>query len=149
MILISHRGNINGAIPDRENSPAYIDEALNANYFVEIDVWYDKGWWLGHDKPQYKMPKAFFGSESCHFYFHAKNSDALERLCRVPGSLHTFWHQEDDYTLTSWGLIWVYPGKTLLKGSICVLPEWGFTGNIKECYGVCSDNIANVEEELL
>lgn len=149
MVLISHRGNLNGSIPERENSPAYIDEALNAKYFVEVDVWYEKGWWLGHDKPQYKMPKAYFGSESCYFYYHAKNPAALARLCKIPSTYHCFWHQEDDYTLTSYGLVWVYPGKKLLPGSICVLPERGFTGDIKKCYGICSDFIANAKEELL
>ena len=24
---------------------------------------------------------------------------------------HYFWHQEDDYTITSKGIIWAYPGK--------------------------------------
>ena len=141
LVLISHRGNINGPQPERENSPAYILEAMNARYFVEMDVWYDKGWWLGHDKPQYKMPRQFLGSPSPHFFFHAKNPAALARLCRIPGSLHAFWHQEDDYTLTSWGLVWVYPGKKLLKGSIAVLPEKGYDGNLKQCYGICSNFI--------
>ena len=54
MILISHRGNLDGPKPEKENNPKYIWEALNEGYQVEIDVWYDKGWWLGHDRPKYK-----------------------------------------------------------------------------------------------
>jgi len=149
MVLIAHRGNLNGPNPERENSPAYIDEALNARFFVEADVWYEKGWWLGHDKPQYKMPQSYLRSEKCYFFFHAKNGDALARLQKVPGCYHCFWHQEDDYTLTSWGLVWVYPGKKLLPNSICVMPELGFQGNIKKCYGICSDNVTKIKEELL
>ena len=29
MILISHRGNINGKIPELENNPKYLQEALD------------------------------------------------------------------------------------------------------------------------
>ena len=38
MKLISHRGNIDGPQPDRENSPNYINEAIEAGYNVEIDT---------------------------------------------------------------------------------------------------------------
>ena len=46
MVLISHRGNINGPILEMENKPDYIDKAINLGYEVEIDVWYenDKLW---------------------------------------------------------------------------------------------------------
>ena len=36
MILISHRGNISGPNPERENHPEYIFEALQAGYDVDI-----------------------------------------------------------------------------------------------------------------
>jgi hypothetical protein len=38
MLFISHRGNINGADPTKENSPQYIEEALQKNFEVEVDV---------------------------------------------------------------------------------------------------------------
>jgi hypothetical protein len=46
MILIAHRGNISGPNSDFENSIPYIQEALNQDYNVEVDVWFDdnKGW---------------------------------------------------------------------------------------------------------
>ena len=59
MILISHRGNINGKFESFENEPTYIDKAINEGFDVEVDVWYIKteqfGWmlFLGHDKPDY------------------------------------------------------------------------------------------------
>ena len=31
-----------------------------------------------------------------------------------------FWHQEDDYTLTSEGYVWVYPGKPLIKKDLTI-----------------------------
>ena len=54
MILISHRGNINGPNKDKENSLSYIQEAINLGYDVEIDLWVINGeLFLGHDSPQY------------------------------------------------------------------------------------------------
>jgi hypothetical protein len=54
MILISHRGNLNGKDVDNENNPLYIDRALGKGYDVEVDVWYVNGkWYLGHDEPTY------------------------------------------------------------------------------------------------
>ena len=38
MLLISHRGNING-INKMENNPNYLDKAMSLGYNVEIDVW--------------------------------------------------------------------------------------------------------------
>ena len=38
MILISHRGNINGRSFKDENQPTYIDTAISAGYDVEIDI---------------------------------------------------------------------------------------------------------------
>ena len=55
-VLISHRGNLNGKQPHRENHPSYIDEALNLGYDCEIDFWYHEDkFWLGHDTPQYEI----------------------------------------------------------------------------------------------
>ena len=42
-LLLAHRGNINGKQPDRENSPSYILEAIDAGYSVEVDVWLSEG----------------------------------------------------------------------------------------------------------
>ena len=36
MLLISHRGNLNGIQKKRENSPAYINEALSKGYVTEV-----------------------------------------------------------------------------------------------------------------
>ena len=38
MKIISHRGNIRGKVPGRENAPSYIDCALGNGYDVEFDV---------------------------------------------------------------------------------------------------------------
>ena len=38
MILIAHRGNTNGKLPDRENTNDYIKEAISKGFDVEIDI---------------------------------------------------------------------------------------------------------------
>ena len=38
MILISHRGNVNGKLPNRENTISYIKEAIAKGFDVEIDI---------------------------------------------------------------------------------------------------------------
>ena len=37
MILISHRGNINGPNIDKENKPSYISAAIDKGYDCEVD----------------------------------------------------------------------------------------------------------------
>ena len=43
MILISHRGNINGKNPKYENKPEYIWESIRKGYHCEVDVWFIDG----------------------------------------------------------------------------------------------------------
>ena len=137
MFLISHRGNLNGIQEKRENSPYYIKEALNKGYDVEVDVRFkDNKFFLGHDINQYEINKEFL--ENKKIWCHAKTFEALIALERT--SAHYFWHQEDDYTITSKGFIWTYPGKKLFSKSICVLPE-KFNYKKFECKGICSDFI--------
>jgi len=134
MILISHRGNLNGKTDD-ENNPKYIEETLNQGFDVEVDVWYiDNQFWLGHDTPQYKVSNDFL--EQYSLWCHAKNIQALYVMSKS-SNIHYFWHQEDDVTLTSRGFFWTYPGKELTKKSICVLSET--VDKSIDCYGVCTD----------
>ena len=137
MILISHRGNINGINKKYENNPTYIQSAIKKGYNVEIDVWYKNAFFLGHDRPQFKVSQKIL--ENKKFWCHAKNLEALEKLQKLKTKY--FWHQEDDYTLTSNGYIWTYPGKKLSKKSICVLPELNKKKLPKLISGICSDFI--------
>ena len=139
-LLISHRGNIDGKIVERENSPEYIMEAINKGYSVEVDVWYVSGvLYLGHDKPQYDISIDFLKNDK--LWCHCKNIEALKYL--IDNNIHCFFHQQDDVTLTSLGYIWTFPKKRLIEGSICVMPEYGYEGDLNVCYGICSDNIGD------
>jgi len=145
MKLISHRGNISGRNISLENDPHYIENAIHLGYDVEIDVWYEcDRLWLGHDEPEYKTTIGFLLVNADKLWCHAKNGQALVEMKQHP-EIHCFWHQEDDFTLTSRGFIWTYPKKLLYYNSICVLPELGYTGNLDTCHGICSDYIKNYE----
>ncbi len=138
MIYIAHRGNINGKQHDLENSPKYINRAIELGYHVEVDVWYNDGFFLGHDNPKYKINIEYLANDK--LWCHAKNGAALYHM-RLRKDIHSFWHETDDYTLTSRGFIWTYPKNKLYYNSICVLPEHGYRGNLNNCYAICSDLI--------
>ena len=140
MIFISHRGNVNGINSERENDPKYILEAINKGYECEIDVWFiNDRLYLGHDGPQYEIDLKFLQNNK--LWCHAKNLSALEYM--LLNDVHCFWHQSDDYTITSKGVIWSYPGKELSKNSICVMPEDNEVAHHEKtvCTGICSDFI--------
>jgi hypothetical protein len=138
MILISHRGNLEG--PNKnENSPDYIKQALSKGYECEIDVWYDNGlYYLGHDEPVYPIDINFL--EDDRLWCHAKNLKALEQMLKE--NVHCFWHQEDSCTLTSKNILWSHPNVEPPRNSIAVLPEIK-NQDTKNCYGLCSDYIEN------
>jgi hypothetical protein len=137
MILISHRGNIDGPNEVRENSPYYIMEAIVMGFDVEVDVWFIDGkFWLGHDEPQYKTDYKFLMNEK--LWCHAKNLDALFEMKKY--AIHYFWHETDTVTLTSKNYVWAYPGKQPIKGSIACLPEIQ-NDSVLLCKGICSDYI--------
>lgn len=144
MILIAHRGNLNGP-NERENEPLYIEEALSAGYDVEVDVWFHNGgFWLGHDAPTYQVNPSFLKYKG--LWCHAKNFNALKAL-RILKVEHYFWHQEDDFTLTSSGYFWTYPGKELCGYSIAVMPELVGDAIDKSIYGICSDYVSTITHE--
>lgn len=150
MILISHRGNINGRNEPFENKPAYIDYAISKGYDVEIDVWYkDDILWLGHDKPDYKVDSKWLIERSEKLWIHCKNIEAMDFLKNIECALNYFWHQEDDVTITSMGYFWTYPGKKLTRWSIAVMPEIDRFENIDIAYGICSDEIEKYNKIII
>ena len=141
MILISHRGNTDGRVKNIENSPDYIQIALDKGFDVEVDVWsVDSAFYLGHDIPMYEVAESYLENEK--FWCHAKNEEAFFKMLENP-KIHCFWHQTDDYTLTSKGIPWVFPGKKVTDKSIWVLPEiTSYKSILINCLGICSDYIS-------
>ena len=139
MILIAHRGNIFGKEVDFENKPEYIDAAIRQGYEVEVDVrMHKQRLYLGHKEPQHEVEKEYLLNKK--IWCHCKDLDAFYSLYQI--GAHCFWHTGDDIILTSKGVIWTFPKKRLLPGSVCVLPELGYFGIIEQCSGICSDHIS-------
>jgi len=135
MILISHRGNVDGPVPQLENDPDYIVNALEQGFDVEIDLWYqNRSYILGHDAPQYDIPMMFLRQKG--LWIHCKNYEAFQQM--IPTELNFFYHTDEDYVLTSHKYIWAYPGRPGDKYTICVMPEWNNTP-VDDFAGVCSD----------
>ena len=57
--------------------------------------------------------------------------------------LDYFWHQEDDFTLTSKGFVWTFPGKEV--GVKSVLVDLNGDNVDQECYGICSDYVGKLK----
>lgn len=142
--LLSHRGNISGKNPERENTVTYIDEALWYGFDVEIDVWVKKNKiLLGHDMGIEEVSIDYL--RDTRLLCHAKNRDALE-LMLSDSLIHTFWHEEDRYTISSKGIPIVYPDIPALKNSIVIIRGSRVIDIPNDCYGVCADNIQEYKD---
>jgi len=152
MKFIAHRGNTTKCCKESENDPEYILEAIRKGFDVEIDVWYDKGLYLGHDYKQYKIKESFIRDNNKDLWCHAKNAASITILRKL--DVNYFWHDKDKYTIASNGEIWNYPTANPIDNCIINQPEWIFGDNV-ECIvdylkennasGVCSDIIKQIK----
>ena len=155
MKLIAHRANINGPNSDTENNPKQIQKCIEDGYDVEIDVRYDpktERLWLGHDEPQYAVTWWWLAGRSKHLWIHCKDITTLYEFTKYQQSGYQyFWHQEDDFTLTSSNHIWTYPGKPYTPNTVIVMPEkFMEIKNLNDlrtynCYGVCTDYASHLK----
>ena len=149
--LISHRGNLDGKSTSQENNPNYIDIALSKGYDVEIDLWfYNDNFYLGHDGATYLVELNWLVERSLRLWVHCKDLKTIEELKRLEyengiNSIHYFYHENDDTTITSQGKLWVYPGKQPIQYSIAVMPEI-HNEDVSKCMGICSDVIEKYKE---
>ena len=142
MKAISHRGNIKGPVPDKENRPSYIDCAIGNGYDVEIDVRsIDGELWLGHDEPQYKIEHKWLQRRRKNLWIHCKNLQAAKECWEY----QAFCHSLDPYVYTSNGKIWLHdlfnPSMKIDDDVIIPLmddPDLYILHNV-EPYGVCTD----------
>ena len=146
MIKIAHRGNTKGPSP-RENHPFYIEEAISLGFDVEVDIWLsENNLWLGHDKPQYMTSKRFLDRYRDRLWVHCKNFAALNYFTDLEENYKYFWHENDDYTLTSNGIIWTYPKKQFDNKSILVVQGKEFLPEYLDAFGICSDYVSFIPE---
>ncbi|MGI0058659.1 MAG: hypothetical protein ACREBJ_02725 [Nitrosotalea sp.] len=142
--MISHRGNIDTILPERENAPVYIDEAIFQGYYVEIDVRLigDK-LFLGHDNPDYEITLQWLLDRKDNLWVHTKNFDALSYL--IDQDLRAFYHQKENHTIiNSCNLIWSHDlSEANEKSIIPLLSKQDITSyNGAKVFGICSDFVA-------
>ena len=153
MKIIAHRGLLEGPNKEKENKLDSIKKALELGFYVELDVRYeDDKFYLGHDYNQQEIEEIYL--ENPFFFVHCKNIDALRQL-NSNTYVRSFWHQKDDYTLTTGKDIWTFPGKPVVENAFCVLPEAYEDGLEKTvlkyrdiAQGFCSDYPIKVKEIL-
>jgi hypothetical protein len=150
MKYISHRGNLNGRIPQYENKPEYIESAIKKGFDVEVDLRFINGkFYLGHDLPENEINLKWLNKNSKNLWVHCKDLDTLYFLTNKNSKLNYFWHQNDFYTLTSKNYIWTFPEKPITSKSVIVLHDLDLNGLLKakkeNCFGVCSDYIEKLK----
>jgi hypothetical protein len=141
MKVISHRGNLTGPNKATENDPRQIEHVLKTTDFdAEIDLRrIGEQLFLGHDEPQYKIDASWLYKHCDRLWVHAKSLAALEWLnSESEECLNFFWHQDDSYTLTSHGYIWVYPNRAYTKNSVLVHLGPDFQ-NRENVLAICTD----------
>ena len=150
MRLISHRGNVDGVIPEKENSLDYIDSAIGMGFDVEIDLWKIADTIsLGHDEPQYQLDLKWLTDRRDKLWVHCKNLSALSEI--VSTGVPCFYHVKEDYTLISNGKIWAHNINTVNEN--CIIPllteadveSWDVLSNPK-VYGICSDFVRYIND---
>ena len=143
MIVISHRGNIRGPIPDKENRPSYIDCAIGNGYQVEIDVrTIDGELWLGHDEPQYKVNHTWLNARKDYLWLHFKNLEAAKECWNYK----SFCHSNDSFVYTSVGKIWVHDLSMKLDKNVIIplidlsdIKENTDAGIFNDVFAICTD----------
>lgn len=145
-LIISHRGNVDGPEVATENKPNQIDFVIELGFQCEIDLRYEnKQLYLGHDKPDYLIDYQWLLDRNKYLWVHCKSFDTINKLIHDNVDINYFWHQDDEYTLTSKGYLWTFPGFKLGKKSIAVLPESHLSKDnwddetLRESYAVCTD----------
>jgi len=117
-------------------------------YDVEIDIWLvNNKIYLGHSDPLYEVDLSFILDISDKSWFHCKNLESLHMFSKITKTCNFFWHQEDNYTLTSKGHIWTYPGNQ--TSEISVLVDLDLKSNLDNCilYGICSDYVGLIKDK--
>lgn len=140
-IIISHLGNIDGRVPERENTLPYIKEALAAGWHVCIDVWYTNGnFVLPTTHGWQPVPPSLLSNYRVWARTH--DPETIDALCTIKA--HCVIATESPVALTSEQFIWSLPPTPLVSRAIAVFPELAEPGWLEqyEPAGLCSNEPA-------
>jgi hypothetical protein len=105
MFLIAHRGNVNGADPNKENRISYLEDAISKGYQVELDVRMSRNQiYTGHDKPLDLITNDWLKKFKNKLWIHCKDIKSLNYFASL-NQYNYFWHENDAFTITSQGFI--------------------------------------------
>jgi hypothetical protein len=139
-IFIAHRGNIAGPNLKLENTPEYLQAAMDAGYGVEVDIQWDRGvLYYGHDYSLEPVDEKFIIKRDV--FCHAKNIEAIPALMSL--GCNVFVHDTDPCVYTSKGHIWCYPGVHVKSDKAIWLDLHGepLPEDIpSKLYGICGDD---------
>jgi len=135
MKIISHRGNLIGKNINLENQKDYIQNALNNGFEVECDVRFiNHKFFLGHDIAQYEIKLEWLLERKDKLWIHCKNLECAEQL--INKDFNFFWHQNDDFTITSKGILWCNDNTFSSNGITVVLNHCDIKNDV---LGICTD----------
>jgi hypothetical protein len=146
-IVYSHRGNLEGPNPSKENLPEYIYKALAEDFKVEIDLRVKGGsLYLGHDEPQYPVSWTWLSNRSGRLLVHVKDLNAIRIESALWDSFHCFCHVGDPFTITSWGQMWIHD-LTLPWAADSIIPlittdqikQFLSRAQTEHVHGICTD----------
>lgn len=144
MKIISHRGNLEGSNFVKENTKKYIDIALDKSFDVEIDLWkVNNEFFLGHDKPLYKVSFDWLAERKNKLWIHTKNFSAFESLLETKKGFIFFYYASEPLVLVSNGKIWTHTPKKIMNPKNYIVPllskiELENT-NFMNWHAVCTD----------
>ena len=143
MIVISHRGNLEGVNPEKENSLSYIAHAIHKGYEVEIDLRSKGGkLFLGHDTPDHPVTPEWLEIYRNYLWIHVKDFESLKWLTSQEVEFKYFCHESDKYCLTSNGYIWSHDLENEMTDH-CIVPlldaDSVDTFSQDGFYAVCTD----------
>lgn len=122
MRVISHRGNISGPQPAKENSPDFIDTAITLGFDVEVDVRSIEGeMYLGHDEPDHRIDWQWLIDRKDRLWIHCKN---LEAASMFHDGLRCFCSISDPYCFMTEGYLWLNDVEIEPKDN-CIVPLLG------------------------
>ena len=153
MIIISHRGNLDGPDKERENNPYFIDDCITKGFDVEIDLRTLNGeLFLGHDVPEYKTNIEWLLERKKNLWIHTKDYESLKTIIKYKENLKFFCHEGDRFTLTSNGYIWSHDLKNQMTNE-CIIPlidlEQVNLYQQKGFYAVCTDYVFECQKKFL
>jgi hypothetical protein len=163
MLLIANRGNLFGRNLERENSPDYLNEAINQGYHVMVDAWWVEGcFWFGKNRPTHKPIGGgidWLTHAVNSVWIRAKSAETFVRAHDL--GLNVFWQQSDMYAYSTWGhLLGFYGAEQAGEQFVHVIPAAEivtvdsleidqFLRTAESSHALCCDHVGSVVNHLL